>query len=173
MKKIFTTILLFAIFAISNPVLAQTIEVNSGTTIPLTVTTEYNSKTMVPGQKVHAIVENDVNIKGVSIFKQGNPAEINISDVKKASFVGIPGEVYLINGNVIDNNGNKHEIEYNAKITGTEKTWPKVCFGCGMFIILAPIALFGFVKGGQAKLMPHNIINVQVRNDFRYTANSL
>lgn len=173
MKNLFTTILLFALFFISNPLLAQTIEISSGTTVPLTVTDEYSSKNIMPGQKIQAIVEDDVNIKGTNVFKKGNSATINISDVKKAGFMGIPGELYIVNGEVTDNNGIKHGIEYNEKITGVEKTWPKACFGCGMLIILAPIALFGFVKGGQAKILPNKVINVQVRNDFRYNSNTL
>ena len=168
MKKIFTITLLLGIFMMYNPVLAQTIQITSGTRVPITVKSEYNSKNVISGQQIDAIIEDDINIKGVNVFKKGDPACINVSEVKKAGFVGIPGEMYLVNGEIIDANGNKHIIEYNQKITGEEKTWPKVCLGCGCFIILAPLVLFGFVKGGQAKIYPSKVIDVALRNDFEF-----
>jgi len=173
MKKVISLVLLVATINLYNPVLAKTIEVNSGTRIPITVKNEFTSKNVLAGQKIEAIIEDDINIKNIVVFRRGDPAIINVSDVKKAKCLGIPGEIYIVNGEVVDANGNKHLIEYNQKITGEEKTYPKVCLGCGMFIILAPLVLVGFVKGGQAKINPNKPLDTSLRSDFQFDCDKL
>lgn len=173
MKKIFVWVLLIAFFNMYNPTLAKVIEVKSGMRVPVTVKSEFTSKNVEAGQKIEAIVEDDVLVNNVAVFKRGAPATINISDVKKAKFVGIPGEIYIVNGEAIDANGNRHLIEYSQKIIGEEKNWPKVCVGCGLFIILAPLVLFGFVKGGQAKISPSKEIETSLRSDFNFVTEKL
>src|SRR5574344_570804 len=166
MKKFFSLVLLFATFSMYNPVLAKTVEVKEGTRITITVKEQYTSKNIEAGQTRNAAIDEDISVNNVLIFKKGDNATIKGSDAKKAGFIGNAGEIYLVNGEVTDAKGNKHSIEYNQKITGEEQTWTKVCLGCGVFIILAPLALFGFVKGGQAKINPNKVIEVSVRNGF-------
>lgn len=177
MKKVLGLLLtvIFLNMYIALPAISanKTIEVREGTRIPITVKTEYTSKHVEAGQKINAIIDEDVLIDGVAVFKQGDNAIIKVSDAKKAGFVGIPGEIMLVNGEVIDAKGNKHSFEYNQKLTGEEKTWPKVCVGCGVFIILAPLVLFGFVKGGQAKVSPNKVIDVALRNEFKFNTENL
>ena len=91
---------------------------------------------------------------------------INVADVKKNGFVGIPGSIVFINGTVNDVTGKTHPVQFTYKVTGEEKTWPKVMLGCGLLIILAPLALFGFVKGGHGELLPNQVINATLMNDF-------
>lgn len=167
MKKILSLILLLAIFNMYNPVLAKTIEVKSGIRIPITVKSEFTSKNVQAGEKIDAIIDEDIKIKDVLVFKRGDAVVLNVSDVKKAGFLGHAGEMYLVNGEAIDANGDKRPIEYNRKITGEEKIYPKVCLGVSIFF-LWPLALFGFVKGGQAKVSPSKVIDVSVRNDFDF-----
>lgn len=172
MKKIVSLVLLMSMINLYNPVIAKIIDVKEGTRIPITVTTESTSKNVQAGQKINAIINEDVIINDVKVFKQGDNAIINVSDVKKAGFIGNAGEIQLINGEVIDINGNKHTVEYNQKITGEEKTYPKVLLGASIFFLF-PLALFGFVKGGQAKISPNKIIDVSVRNDFKFSTEKL
>ena len=173
MKKIFVWFLLIAFVNMYSPVLAKTIAVKEGIRIPITVQSEYTSKNVAAGQKINAVIDEDVIINDVTIFKRGDNAILNISDAKKAGFIGIPGMVEVVNGSVTDIRGDKHSIDFNQKIVEEEKTWPKVCVGCGMFIILAPLVLFGFVKGGQAKISPSKIIEVSTRNDFNFVTEKL
>jgi hypothetical protein len=173
MKKILCLFLLIAFVNMYSPVLAKTIEVKEGTRVPITVQSEYTSKNVIAGQKINAVIDEDVIINNVTIFKKGDNAILNISDAKKAGFIGIPGMVEVVNGSVTDMHGDKHSIDFNQKIVGEEKTWPKVCVGCGIFVILAPLVLFGFVKGGQAKISPSKIIEVSTRNDFGFITEKL
>jgi len=172
MKKIFVLFLLIAFVNMYSPVLAKTIEVKSGVRIPITATVQYTSKNVEAGQKIDAIIDEDVKVKEVLVFRKGDNATIKVSDAKKAGFVGIPGEIYIINGEVIDANGEKRAVEYVQKITGEEKTYPKVCLGVSIFF-LWPLALVGFVKGGQAKISPGNVMEVSTRNDFDFVAEKL
>lgn len=153
------------------------IEVKEGTRIPITVKSEYTSKNIEAGQKIDAIIDEDVVINSVTVFKQGANATIKVSDVKKAGFIGNAGEIMLINGDVIDAKGDKHSIEYNQKLTGEEKTWPKVVVGFGavasLFLVGIPLLLFSFVKGGQAKVSPGKVIEVSVKNDFKFIPEKL
>lgn len=172
MKKIVSLVLLFAIISFYNPVIAKVIEVKEGTRIPITVLNESTSKTVQAGQQINAIIDEDVIINHVTVFKKGDNAMVKVSDVKKAGFIGNAGEIQLINGEVVDAIGNKHSIEYNQKIIGEEKTYPKVLLGASIFFLF-PLALFGFVKGGQATISPNKVIDVSVRNSFSFTTEKL
>ena len=114
------------------------------------------------------VISQDVIIDDTVVFKKGDRAALNISSAKKAGFVGIPGELVIAGGEVFDANNNGHLVTFNRTLTGEEKTWPKVCLGCGIFIILAPIALFGFVKGGQAELNPKSTFEVSLSQEFKF-----
>ncbi len=46
---------------------------------------------------------------------------------------GESGEILLINGTAEDVKGIAHPIEFNYKITGEEKTWPKVMGAVSIF----------------------------------------
>lgn len=172
MKKIFSLFLLITFLNLYSPVLAKTIDVKSGVRVPITVKSKNTSRHIIAGQKIDAIIEDDVKVNNILVFKKGDPATINISDVKKAGFLGNAGEMYLVNGEISDINGEKHLIEYNQKIIGDEKTYPKVLLGVSIFFLF-PLALFAFVKGGQAELCPNKVIDVAVRNDFKFDTEKL
>lgn len=172
MKKLVCLVILFAVTNLYNPVLAKVIEVKEGTRIPITVTNESTSKTVQSGQAINAVIDEDVVLNSVTIFKKGDNAVIKVSDVKKAGFIGNAGEIQLVNGEVVDTLGNKHSIEYNQKIVGEEKTYPKVLLATSIFFLF-PLALFGFVKGGQAKISPNKVIDVSLRNNFEFVTEKL
>ena len=140
--------------------------VSAGRKIPLIYTGEkVSSKNLASGDKISVEVQSDVKVNNTIIFKQGGEGVLNVADACKARFWGNPGEMLLINGTVQDVKGNPHPVEFTYKITGQEKTWPKV-MGVVSIFFLFPLALFGFVKGGQAELLPNKTINVTLLNDF-------
>lgn len=172
MKKILVWFLLVTFFNMYNPILAKSVEVKSGTHIPIITSMMCSSKDFCAGDKLNAVIANDIKIGDYIIFKKGDSANINISDAKKAGFLGIPGEMLLVNGDVVDVNGNKHFIQYNRKITGEEKTYPKVCLAISIFF-LWPLALFSFVKGGQAKIHSDSEIDVVLIDGFSFVPTKL
>lgn len=175
MKKIVSlllSLLLVFQFSILN-VSAKTIttKVKAGTTIPIALETEQTSKTVAVGHKLQAIIQEDVVVDNIVVFKKGDKATLNVVQNKKAGFVGIPGEMTISGGNIFDANNESHLIDFTQNYVGKEKTWPKVCLVCGVFIILAPLALFGFVKGGQAEIQPNMILQVRTVQEFDFVEN--
>lgn len=167
-KKIITFCLLLSfINMLFLPVSAKSITVPAGRTIPISYIGEkITDKTVKSGDTIVAQIHSDVTVDGVIVFKTGDQATINVADVKKNGFVGIAGAIMFANGTATDVNGKIHPVQFTYKVTGEEKTWPKVMLGCGVFIILAPLALFGFVRGGHGELLPNQSINATLLNDF-------
>lgn len=175
MKKVLAGILSL-VFVFQFSVLSCCAQVNqtkvkAGTVVPVAVNSVQNSKNVAAGSKIEASVERDVIVDDIVVFKKGDRATINVVQAKKAGFVGIPGELTVAGGEIYDTNGAAHYFDFSKNYVGEEKTWPKVCLGCGLLIILAPIALFGFVKGGQAEIKPYMPIEVRVSQDFEFVQN--
>lgn len=166
MKKIVILAMLVCFFSAVVPVHAITVKAN--TVIPISIEKMETSKTVVPGGTINAIIAEDVVINDTKVFQSGDKASLNVASAKKAGFVGIPGEMTIIGGNVYDTKGVAHRVDYSTQVVGEEKTWPKVMLGCGVFIILAPLALFGFVKGGQAEMFPSTVINTKLTSEFTF-----
>lgn len=164
-KKTIVIILLMAFFNVfTMPVHA--LSVNAGRKIPVVYDGQkVTGKQVSSGDKIYGKVQSDVVVSGKTVFKEGATVTLNVADAKKARCWGNPGEMLLINGTAEDINGTARPIEYNYKIVGNEKTWPKV-LGCVSIFFLFPLALFGFVHGGQAELIPNKVINTTLLNDF-------
>lgn len=168
MKKILTLFVL-TIFAFQFTGLscyAKSTTVKSGTNISIASKEAHSSKTLAPGSKIECVIMEDVIADNQTIFKKGGRATLNVVNSKKAGFVGIPGEITVAGGEVFDTQNKGHLVNINQVITGEEKTWPKVCLGCGIFIILAPLMLFGFVKGGQAEILPNESRQAILNQEF-------
>lgn len=174
MRKIVTCLVLFAFLNLTSNMQAFSapVKVNEGTKVPIVVTYLKTSKNTIAGEKINAAIEDDVKINNVVVFKKGDSAVLNVVDVKKSGFIGTPGEIQIVNGKIRDANGEDHNIEYFHKITGEEKTYPKVLLGVSIFFLF-PLALFGFVKGGDAKVVQHTPIDVTVKNSFNFTPQNL
>lgn len=172
MKRFFAIFCLIAFLGLFNPVSAD-VKVPANLSVPINVSQKYTSKTVVAGGFIDAQIAEDVYVNDTLVFRKGDKAALNILSVKKAGFVGIPGEMVVSGGKVFDTNGDEHRIDFNQQLTGDEKTWPKVCLACGIFIILAPIALFGFVKGGQAEINPAHNFDVRITTAFDFKPSKL
>ncbi len=172
MKRFFTIFCLISFIGVFSPVSAA-VQVPANLSVPINVSQKYTSKTVTSGGSVNAQIAEDVYVNNILVFKKGDKAALNILSAKKAGFVGIPGEMVISGGKVFDINGDEHRIDFNQQLTGDEKTWPKVCLACGVFIILAPIALFGLVKGGQAEINPINNIDSRITTTFNFQPSKL
>ena len=166
MKKIISLICLICLLGTWNPVFAA-VKVPAGTSIPITVEHNVTSKTVASGGAIDAVVAEDVIINNNIVFKKGDPASITVLSAKKAGFIGNPGELSLYGGKVYDAKGIEHKFDFNRQIVGDEKTWPKVCLGVSIFFLF-PLALCGFVKGGQAELKPLPPIDAHLSTEFMF-----
>lgn len=166
MKKIISSVCLVCLLGTWNPVFSA-VKVPAGTSIPITVEHNVTSKTVASGGAIDAVIAEDVIINNNIVFKKGDNASITVLSAKKAGFIGKPGEMSLYGGKVYDAKGIEHKIDLNRQIEGDEKTWPKVCLGVSIFF-LWPLALCGFVKGGQAKLNPLPPIDARLSTEFMF-----
>lgn len=164
MKKIVSLICLIAFINAFIPAYAAT-KVPAGTTIPISINQKITSKSVASGASIKAKIDEDIIINNTLVFKKGDSASINVMSAEKAGFIGKPGELVLYGGKIYDVNGKPHSHEFSRQINGTEKTWPKVCLGVSIFL-LWPLALFAFVKGGQAEVNPLPPIEVVIPNEF-------
>ena len=87
-------------------------------------------------------------------------------DFEKAGAWGVGGKLLVANGYAYDTKGNKRKISFTKQIEGHDKNWVKGT--CAAGIILLPLLLFGFVKGGEAKLMPKDEIYATTMSTFEY-----
>lgn len=175
MKKLLSIIICaLYINMISLPAFASKqipVEVKSGLKIPITIQSYKTSKSIAAGEKITAEVQKDIIINNTVVFPKGSRATLSVADAKKAGFMGNPGELLIINGSVYDANMDEHRLEYSAKITGEEKTWPKVMVGISIFLLF-PLAFFGFVKGGEAKIVQNLTIDTTMYENFKFIPNN-
>ncbi|UKI42567.1 MAG: hypothetical protein L6V95_06630 [Candidatus Melainabacteria bacterium] len=108
------------------------------------------AKTLYLEKKLKAKIADDVKVDNTIVFKKDANALLYVSDVKSNGFLGNAGEILLFGATVYDNKGNKHSSEIYYKIAGNDKTYPKVLMTTGLLIW--PLLLFGFVRGGHAKI---------------------
>ena len=163
MKKIIATMCLMSLLTITAPVQALTVKDGVDITIMLnTVTTTKD----IRDYNIQATIKEDVIYKGVKIFQEGDKAILTVQDYEKAGFWGNGGELLVSNGYAYDTKGNKRKIMYSKKIEGKDKNWVKGT--CAAGLILWPLLLFGFVKGGEAKLMPKDEIFATTMTSFEY-----
>lgn len=163
MKKIIANLCLVCLLTICIPV--QALTVKEGTEIVVVPNAITTSK-KIEEYKIQATISEDVLYKGVKIFKSGDKAILTIQDFEKAGFFGNGGKLLIANGYAFDAKGNKRKISFTKNIEGKDKTWVKVTTAAGL--LLWPLLLFGFVKGGEAKLMPKDEIFATTMSTFEF-----
>ena len=163
MKKTIATMCLMSLLTITMPVQALTVKDGVDITImPNTVTTTKDLR----DYNIQATIKDDVVYQGVTIFKSGDKAILTVQDFEKAGAWGVGGKLLVANGYAYDTKGNKRKISFTKQIEGHDKNWVKGT--CAAGIILWPLLLFGFVKGGEAKLMPKDEIYATTMSTFEY-----
>lgn len=102
------------------------------------------SKNTISGEKLKAKIADDVKVEDMVVFKKDDNALCSMLRMRKTTdFLGNAGEISLFGAMVYDSKGNKHSGEIYYKITGNDKTYPKVLMTTGL--IIWPLLLFGFV----------------------------
>lgn len=164
MKKFISLLCLIALFGMYSPALAVNVPAN--TSILISADELVTSKdTSI--QTINAKIIDDVTVNGVTVFKSGGKVTIDVSEIEKARCWGKEGKITLNNGFAYDVNGNKHRIMLSRNIYGETKTWPKTC-GVVSIFFLWPLALFGFVHGGQAQLNTNAQIETYLASQFEF-----
>lgn len=170
MKRLFAALLILIMTV--TPQLAMAVNVTTATKIPLTFNKLTTSKTAEAGQKIEAMVAEDVKINDTIVFKKGGRAYLNLSESKKAGMLGNPGKLIVMNGQAYDANEEPRSIEFYQTFVGEEKTYPKVLLGVSVFLLF-PLALFALVKGGQAQIKTGEIFEVTPKADFVFNSSGI
>jgi len=142
MKKLAILLLLLSFIGLMPMGVADEIKVYSGLKIPVRVEEKQTSKNVLSGANINLEVASDVVFNDVLVFKKGNRATLNISDTKKAGFLGHAGKISITDGEVFDNNGVAHTLDFRQNYIGEEKTYPKVLLTASVFFLF-PLALLG------------------------------
>ena len=148
LKKIISMFCLVAFTSMYIPAFAVNVPANTSIFIsPVNTVTskDQNITTII------CDITNDVIIDDVIVFKAGDRAELHVGEVEKARCWGKGGKMLISNGFAYDVNGQKHKIIFSKNLYGEDKLWPKTC-GVVSIFMLWPLALFGFVHGGQAQV---------------------
>lgn len=162
MKKIIAVILILSF--ITSPALAR-VNVKEGLEIPLRAEIKQTSKNLTENSVINMLVAESVYQNGVLIFKKDDKAALYVISVKKAGFLGSGGKLTIVDGEVYDVTGNKHQVNLRQIYSGKNKIYPKILTGISIFFLF-PLALFAFVKGGQAEINPEQVINVRLDKSF-------
>lgn len=166
MKKCICAIILAIIFPILTNLSCYAITVPASTSIFIIPKETVTSKD-INANKVNATIQDDVIINGKVIFKSGAKAELSITEVEKARCWGKAGKLTVVNGYAYDTKGIKHKILLSRNYYGEEKTWPKTCGVISIFFLF-PLALFGFVHGGQAAISSNTEIETNLASQFEF-----
>lgn len=94
MKRAIAVILAMAMTCLNiGPAYADSISIPIGTPVTISLLEELSSKTASIGQRVQFIVESDVKVKGVLVFKKHAPAIGEVTGVSAAGMVGVAGSL--------------------------------------------------------------------------------
>lgn len=171
MKKIFVIFLLMAFLNINIlPSYAKTVKVKANTPVEFTVSEVKSSADTTVGEKVAIIVDEDVIVNGVKVFKTGDKGFLYINDVQRKAFWGQGGKIIITRGKIYDANGTARRIEFTKEYIGKDSTWSVVVATIGLgSIILFPLGLFGFVRGKDAKTVPNIQLEATTLDEFNFT----
>lgn len=166
-NKVIASLLVLLLLNVNAMVgVCTSVKVKEGLSVYVTIDENKTSKNIISGEKIKAKIADDVKVDNTVVFKKDDNALLYVSDVKSNGFLGNAGEILLFGAMVYDSKGNKHSGEIYYKITGNDKTYPKVLMTTGL--IIWPLLLFGFVRGGHAKIPQKYPIEVRIKNDFIY-----
>ena len=166
MKKLLVCFLILCFLGGNSYCIADSVLVPANISIYLTPTNTITSKENNI-DKIDAIITENVIVNNTIIFKAGDRATLHIEEIEKAHCWGNPGKLFVNNGYAYNVKGDKHKILISRNYYGDEKLWPKACGVASLFLLL-PLALFGFVHGGQAIVSASSEIETTLASQFNF-----
>ena len=155
-RKIISLCLLIAFISVQQVVFAN--EIPKGTKALVQLDNSYKGKQLNIGDKLDCRLINDVKVNGRTIIPSGSRAYLFVKDAESSHFAGGGGTIIIENGAVYTKD-KRYMFNFSETVKGKDKEWVKVTLCTG--IILWPLLLAGFVKGGQAKIPANKIYEVE------------
>lgn len=121
------------------------------------------SENITMADTVIAELVSDFSLNNGSIFKKGTKVTLLPKEVKKRGFCGRGGTLDFRKGLIKDTKGKDYTVSLRQKIQGDDKDWVIACMAFfTATILLIPLDVIGFIKGGSAKLEEGTTIECQV-----------
>lgn len=150
MKKLISLFLCFVFLSVQT---CFAIENEQQKEILVRVCETHTSESITTADTVIAELVSDFYLKNGSHFKKGTIIDLLPKEVKKRGFCGRGGYIDIRKGLIKDTNNKEYTVSLRQKIQGDDKDWVIACMGFfTATILLIPLDLIGFVKGGSAKL---------------------
>lgn len=165
-KRFIVCLSLFCFLTVNQVCLASEILIPANTSIYLSPINTVTSKDMNV-DNVEATIMEDVVINKTLVFRAGDKASLHIGENEKARCLGKGGKPVISNGYAYDVKGVKHKILLSRNFYEEDKTWPKTC-GVVSIFFLWPLALTGFVHGGQATVFASLEIETSLASQFYF-----
>lgn len=169
MKKRSAAALLITCFALSQipqAVCAQCVNVPAGTALWAALDDKYTSENIKAGQPISATIKNNITINNVVVFKKGAKAEFIVDEASKRRFCGGGGYLTIKKAIAPDTNNIEHTFIIDKKVYGSDRDWVPPLVISSFTIILAPFALFAFVKGQSAVLDKDAMLEAKLEKGF-------
>jgi len=166
MKKILASFLIICFVGFNNSCMAAKVFVPANTSIRISPIDTVTSKDKNV-DNIDATIMEDIVINNTVVFRAGDKANLHIGEIEKAHCWGNPGKLVISNGYAYDVKGIKHKILLSKNYYGEERTWPKT-LGVISIFMLWPLALFGFVHGGQATVSASSEIETTLSSQFYF-----
>ena len=151
MKKTLLLLLAFCMFPI---VEAKEVVVPRGTEIKVAPKRTATSKNISRKYEIKAIIKDNVDIGGVTVFNVGDDAIIEVGEYQKARGFGRGGMLTLIGCRVTDASGKQYSTALDQEIIAPNDHW--------VFRIIP------FNKGEQAKVTPGDVFVVKTNKAFKF-----
>lgn len=156
MKKTLLLLLAFCMFPI---VEAKEVVVPRGTEIKVAPKRTATSKNISRKYEIKAIIKDNVDIGGVTVFNVGDDAIIEVGEYQKARGFGRGGKLTLIGCRVTDASGKQYLTALDQEIIAPNDHW--------VFRIIP------FNKGDQAKVTPGDVFVVKTNKAFKFDSEAV
>lgn len=160
MKKFIALFLSLALLSIQT---CFAIEGEQQKEIVIRVCETVTSENITTADTVIAELVSDFSLNNGSIFKKGTKVTLLPKEVKKRGFCGRGGYIDIRKGLIKDTKGKEYTVSLRQKIQGDDKDWVIACMAFfTATILLIPLDVIGFIKGGAAKLEEGTTIECQI-----------
>jgi len=158
---------LAASLAFALPALAERVSVPKGTEIVLAFDQPLKDTTARDGDKVRLHVDQDVQVDGKTVIKEGTKAYGTITAVKKRARFGVNARIQMKIKPIRTVDGKHVVVGYKTKSTSNGKTAGAAAASVGGAALLGPVGLVGgyFIVGKHVNVKPGDKTTVDVDKD--------
>lgn len=133
------------------------LKVPSDLSIPVSFAEPVTSNKVSSGDSIPVVINKDIYIGDVLVFKRGTDGVVYIDSSKKSGRWGSAGKIKITSGKLTDAFGNQHNVKISEKEKGDGKPSAKILPVIGAVVFL-PLVLFGLRKGDQAVIPAGKIV---------------